>query len=180
MLMHNPAVKWGAMKTLYFALISVLLSVLLTTLAGCSTGTTEYVRITPSNGQSILQLFSQANELVSQWEEFSPNDKCSDDGSYYYRYKIQSGLAEHYRGINIAIMADVKNDLLFFSFGHLESRENISLETKKLFDELMDRMKNKFGSAQIIPMELSGANSSDAQLLQHQLFNGGQVQLSCI
>jgi hypothetical protein len=113
-------------------------------LVGCSVGTTEYVRIIPTANQSVPEAFARATDLISQWIEFEPLDNCTDNaGNYLYRYRIQSSLSREYRGITVSVMADFKNDLLIIGYGHLETRDAMTPETRELFDSIMARLRKK-------------------------------------
>jgi hypothetical protein len=161
---------------LHFATACVLLLLQV----GCSVGTTEYVRIMPTANQSISQAFARATDLAGQWIEFEPLDNCTDNaGDYLYRYRIQSRLSGKYRGITVSVMADFKNDLLIIGYGHLETTDAMTPETRELFDSIMARLRREFGSEQIVHMDLSTNGSSDLQVLQHRLFNGSAAKFSC-
>lgn len=165
---------------LLFVLTNVLGVLLLSILTACSTGTSEFVRIVPTAGQSIQDIFNQTHKLVSEWEEFIPNISCSDHrGNDYYVYKIRPELAKHYYGIIITVLYDSKNELLFLEYTYQGKNGAMSSETKELFEKVLSRLKNELSADRIVQLDRYDENSIEWRLL-HRLFDGGVVtKFSC-
>ncbi len=136
-------------------------------LAGCSTGSNKYVQIMPTNGQSILQLYSQTQEVIAGWPEFSRSKNCFDkeEGSYYAAYSLQPELRELYRYSHISIEADLQEGVLFLIYNYEEGKAGMPVDQQKLFSEIVNRLRKTFSSDRVVEMDFSDTSSRDSMLL---------------
>lgn len=140
---------------------------LVTLIAGCSAGTNEYVRIIPASGQPVLQLYIQAQSVITQWAEFSRSQSCSNEEEKLYSvaYKLRPELLSLYRGSRISIEVDSQLGLLVLIYTHEGSQSEMPPEQKKLFGDVLDRLKKEFSADRIVQMDFSGIASEDSKLL---------------
>lgn len=126
-------------------LLWLLIGALALSIVSCSYGVNSYVKIIPDIGVTPTETFRKLYEIVNDWSEFTLENKCEEAGArFMYKYRYRKDGA-----VFVALIFNAKKNVLAFGYGQNGVNE-YSQDTKKLFQELLNKLKTKFGKDNII------------------------------